>query len=162
MSVNTYQPHLLILPEDEADRQIANGFILDDRIWPRRVQVLKESGGWRPAVRKYKKNIESGAIQFRETRIVLLIDFDTHFDSRMQEISDEIDGRVRDRFFVVGTIDEPEALKSALGLGFEQIGQTLAKECAEGTCQLWEHDMLSHNREERDRLFKEVKPFLFR
>ncbi len=26
MSVNKYKPHVLILPEDDADRQIANGF----------------------------------------------------------------------------------------------------------------------------------------
>jgi len=27
MSPNQYQPHILVLPEDDANRQIANGFI---------------------------------------------------------------------------------------------------------------------------------------
>ena len=29
MSVNKYQPHVLVLPEDDANRQLANGFLLD-------------------------------------------------------------------------------------------------------------------------------------
>jgi len=28
MSINKYEPHLLVLPEDDANRKIANGFIL--------------------------------------------------------------------------------------------------------------------------------------
>jgi hypothetical protein len=27
--VNRYLPHVLVLPEDDANRQIANGFVLD-------------------------------------------------------------------------------------------------------------------------------------
>jgi hypothetical protein len=29
MSVNKYHPHVLVLPEDDANRQLANGFLLD-------------------------------------------------------------------------------------------------------------------------------------
>jgi hypothetical protein len=29
MSVNKYLPHVLVLPEDDANRQMANGFFLD-------------------------------------------------------------------------------------------------------------------------------------
>jgi len=44
MSVNHYLPHVLVLPEDDANRQIANGFQLD--ISSRQIQVLPEAGGW--------------------------------------------------------------------------------------------------------------------
>ena len=46
MSINKHKPHLLVLPEDDADRQIANGFViaqgvgLDDRA----IQILPEAG----------------------------------------------------------------------------------------------------------------------
>jgi hypothetical protein len=29
MRINKYKPHILVLPEDDANRQIANGFILE-------------------------------------------------------------------------------------------------------------------------------------
>ncbi len=40
MSANKYQPHLLILPEDDANRELANGFILNQAINPRVVQIM--------------------------------------------------------------------------------------------------------------------------
>jgi len=45
---NRHQPHILVLPEDDANRQLANGFVLDlDQSTLRRIQVLPEVGGWR-------------------------------------------------------------------------------------------------------------------
>jgi hypothetical protein len=29
MSVNKYQPHVLLLPEDDANTELANGFVLE-------------------------------------------------------------------------------------------------------------------------------------
>ena len=55
MSVNRYKPHLLILPEDGANRQIANGFILHPSIAARHVQVLGEAGGWCSVIDKLEK-----------------------------------------------------------------------------------------------------------
>ena len=46
MSVNKYQPHVLVLPEDDANRQLANGFLLDQYLSTRKIQVLEEVGGW--------------------------------------------------------------------------------------------------------------------
>ena len=40
MSVNVYNPHVLVLPEDDANRQIANGFLLEPSIKHRNIQVL--------------------------------------------------------------------------------------------------------------------------
>ena len=40
MSVNKYLPHVLVLPEDDANRQLANGFLLDPNLLDRRIQLL--------------------------------------------------------------------------------------------------------------------------
>lgn len=46
MSINKYKAHLLVLPEDDANRQMANGFILDPNLNERVIQVLPPVGGW--------------------------------------------------------------------------------------------------------------------
>ena len=46
MSVNKYMPHVLVLPEDDANRQLANGFQLDESLATRKMQILEEAGGW--------------------------------------------------------------------------------------------------------------------
>jgi hypothetical protein len=43
---NKHKPHVIVLPEDDANRQIANGFLLDPSIKPRNIQVLNPAGGW--------------------------------------------------------------------------------------------------------------------
>ena len=45
MSVNRHQPHVLVLPEDDANRQLANGFRLDQYLLNWKIQVLR-GGGW--------------------------------------------------------------------------------------------------------------------
>ncbi len=47
MSVNRYQAHVFVLPEDDANSQMANGFHL--QVEParlRRMRVLQVAGGW--------------------------------------------------------------------------------------------------------------------
>jgi hypothetical protein len=48
MSPNAYQDHVIILPEDDADRQIANGFRSSYHLGNanRKVWVVNEAGGW--------------------------------------------------------------------------------------------------------------------
>jgi hypothetical protein len=43
--INRYLDHALILPEDDANRQIANGFLLEAN--SRKIQILPEVGGWK-------------------------------------------------------------------------------------------------------------------
>lgn len=46
--MNKERPHILVLPEDGANRQLANGFLLEvDLARQRQMQVLAEAGGWR-------------------------------------------------------------------------------------------------------------------
>ena len=55
MSVNKYQPHVLVLPEDDANRQLANGFHLQVA-WTRQrqMQVLPVAGGWNEVLNLFK------------------------------------------------------------------------------------------------------------
>ena len=50
MSINAYKPHLLVLPEDDANREMANGFLLDSRVLMCNMQVLPPAGGWKKAL----------------------------------------------------------------------------------------------------------------
>ena len=45
MSVNKYRPHVYVLSEDDANRQIANGFLLHPDLLARNIQALPEVGG---------------------------------------------------------------------------------------------------------------------
>lgn len=44
MSVNKHLPHVFVLPEDDANRQLANGFYLAESLDVRRMQVLQPPG----------------------------------------------------------------------------------------------------------------------
>jgi hypothetical protein len=153
MSVNKYQPHVLILPEDDANRQIANGFILNSNINEPAIQVLPIANGWEKVVAEMRK--------LSKRTIVLLIDFDEQED-RLNYVMSQIPEDLHDRVFVLGVLSEPEDLKRNTGTGkLEKIGETLAKDCAEDTNELWGDPLLRHNKAELDRLILSVKPFLF-
>lgn len=44
--VNRNLPHVPVLPEDDANRQMVNGFLVELSV-PRQIQRLEEAGGWR-------------------------------------------------------------------------------------------------------------------
>lgn len=50
MSINKYDQHIFVLPEDDANRQIANGFIQDLNLNQRAIQVRPIANGWKKAV----------------------------------------------------------------------------------------------------------------
>lgn len=162
MNINAYQPHLMVLPEDDANRQIVNGFLLDPSLNERAIQVLPIAGGWA------KVRDDLAAVQVAQLRryakrhLVLLIDFDGHFADRMHNFKEFIPEDVRDRIYLLGTQDEPEPLRKACGVSLEKIGIQLANACADHEQGLWAHEMLQHNQAELDRLIQNVKPFLFR
>ncbi len=77
MSVNRYQPHVLVLPEDDANRQLANGFVLDlDAAVLTRIQVLEEVGGWHEVLNHLQSDHIADMNRYTNRFIVLLIDFD--------------------------------------------------------------------------------------
>jgi hypothetical protein len=64
------------------------------------------------------------------------------------------------RVFVLGTLTEPEDLKSDLGT-YETIGRNMARDCREGTDTTWAHALLQHNLGELNRLRPDIVPILF-
>ena len=159
--MNKYKSHILILPEDDANREIANGFILNENLDSRSIQILPSAGGWKRVIENFADNHISIMRQFTNRMIVLVIDFDNEYENRFNYVKDQIPSYLRDRVFVLGTQSEPEKLKRAVGKNFEDIGATLAKDCSDNTNILWNHDLLKHNKTEVDRMVLKVKPYLF-
>jgi hypothetical protein len=160
MSINRYQPHLLVLPEDDANRQIANGFLLDLNVNNRAIQLLTVARGWGNVVEKFTSDYASTMREYPQTRIALLIDFDED-ENRLRDIKNQIPEDLKERVFILGVLSEPEQLRKDVGKNFEKIGEALAKDCSDNTNELWGHDLLKHNRIELDRMILSVKPFLF-
>jgi hypothetical protein len=158
MGVNKYLQHVFVLPEDDANRQLANGFLLD--LSTTQVQVLAEAGGWAQVRDRFASDHVDGLRQYNGRFMVLLIDFDDHIN-RLQTIRKVILDDLGDRVFVLGCLSEPEALRQA-GLGsYEAIGKAMADDCRSGTQAVWGHDLLRHNIGELARLRDAVCGMLF-
>ncbi len=162
MSVNKYLPHILIIPEDDANRQLANGFALD--ISTRQVQILPVAGGWLHVCDIFVSNHAPLMDKYEKRFIVLLIDFDGNLN-RLREVQQLIEQRIpaplTGRVFVLGARTEPEELKRC-GLGsYEAIGRTMADDCRNGTQTIWAHELLRHNEGELNRLREAVCSILF-
>jgi hypothetical protein len=149
-----------VIPEDDAYRQIADGFILQESVDSRRIQVMPVAGGWGHVLETFKEEYISLLRNRVRDHVVLLIDFDGIFERRLSYFQQEIPEDLRARVFVVGARDEAETLKTALRQSLEQIGRSLADDCRDATTIGWDHDQLRHNEEERKRLVATVKPFL--
>jgi hypothetical protein len=160
MSINKHRPHILVLPEDDANRQIANGFLLNLNLNSRAIQVLPEARGWENVVDKFTKDYATIMRQYPHRMMALLIDFDDDED-RLSYVQSQIPEDLIDRVFVMGVLSEPESLRRDIRKDFEGIGEALAKDCSENTNQLWGHNLLKHNKSELDRMILSVKPFLF-
>lgn len=160
MAVNKYQPHLLVLPEDDANRQMANGFLLHPNLNHRVIQVLPTVGGWQKVLEKFLNEYVSDMQRFPQRSILLLIDFDGQ-EERLDYIQNQIPQDIRKRVFVLGVQSEPEDLQRTTQQSLEAIGETLAKDCANNTNDLWGCELLQHNAIELERLILHVKPYLF-
>ena len=160
MSINRDLAHLLVLPEDQANASIVNGFLLHPQLRAKSIQVLPNAGGWKKVVEKFKKTHIPLMQRHPLRQIVLLIDFDNR-DDRFEHINNQIPDDLKDRVFILGVFNEPEKLKGCLRKNFEAIGEELAANCASNTDELWRHDRLRHNQDELKRMTTSVKPFLF-
>jgi len=160
VSVNKYQPHLLVLPEDDANRQLANGFVLDQRVSTRKIQILEEAGGWGEVLSRFKSDHVVGMERYNSRYMILLIDFDGNED-RLGKARSVVPDHLRDRVFILGAWSEPERLKADLG-SYETIGLAMAKDCREETdTEAWGHRLLRHNADELSRLREQVLSIIF-
>ena len=152
MSVNKHRPHVYVVPEDDANRQIANGFLLHHTVVPGQVRVLPPAGGWAKALTaletEYLRWLEESAL----CHLVLLVDFDGSYSVRRARFDAATPEDLRSRVFVLGPRETPEALKRALNNDYENIGKTLAAECHSGGSDTWGHEHLRHNEVDRARL----------
>jgi hypothetical protein len=161
MSVNKFHPHVLVLPEDDANSQLANGFLLDSYLHlNRQIQVLEVAGGWNQVLERFKSDHIVGMNRYSGRFMVLLIDFDGHRE-RLIKARAEIPEHFAERVFILGTLTNPEALRQASLGSYEEIGLAMAKDCREGSDTILGHDLLRHNASEIERLRQHVRPILF-
>lgn len=159
MTTNKYCPHVLVLVEDDANRQNANGFYLEIT-HTRRLQIMPELGGWSNVIEAFLKDYVKSLGNFPHRRVVLLIDFDGDLDRR-RPIMLKIPTEFHNRVFLIGTQSEPEELRRE-GLGnFENIGKKLAYDCRNDIYETWAHSLLSHNENEILRLRTQIRNILF-
>ncbi len=160
--MNREQAHVVVLPEDDANRQLANGFHLQvDWNRQRWLRVLPVAGGWIDVLNLFDSEHAFQMDRWPHRFMVLLIDFDNDFEARLQKVKARIPVHLTERVFVLGALGEPEALRTA-GLGsYEDIGLAMAKDCREETDRTWGHALLQHNAGELERLRERVGPILF-
>lgn len=162
MSVNREKPHVFVLPEDDANREIANGFQLVVSN-PRQIQVLPPAGGWTYVLAKFRAEYEPTMQRYPERVMILLIDFDNNRQMRsdVQAFCDEREANgLQNRVFVLGSLDEPERLRGSHGT-YETIGKNLAKDCRDDTHLTWGSSQFAHNAEELARIGPIVSRILF-
>lgn len=160
MSVNKFQPHLIVLPEDDANRQIALGFRENFNLNSKVIHVLPPAGGWMKVIEQFTSYHAQEMQKFSRRMFVLLIDFDD-IESRFPHVQNQIPEDLQSRVFILGVRSNPEQLRRATEKTFEEIGETLAEDCANNHRNLWEHPLLEQNRPELERMIEFVKPFLF-
>ncbi|MEI7824946.1 MAG: hypothetical protein WCI01_06575 [Chlorobiaceae bacterium] len=164
MSGNREKPHIIVLPEDEANEKIANGFILSLNSNARSIIIDKYTGGWRKVVSKFLDQLVPEMRKYRACVVVLLIDFDCYEGSshqnRLHQVTREIPDDLKNRVFVLGVLSEPEKLRSKCRMSFEKIGETLAEGCPDNINGLWMDELLKHNQDELSRILLAVRPFL--
>jgi hypothetical protein len=162
MSANKYKPHVLLIPEDDADGKLAVGFLSHYAVDYTAADIRAPAGGWSVVLDVFEKEYVPYLCRYQHARVVLLIDFDQNVDDRRSQCERRIPDDLKSRVFILGSMDEPEKLKSELGMSsLERIGYELAQDCLSADLRRWGHPHLSHNRPELERLVRDVKPFLF-
>jgi hypothetical protein len=159
--MNRYAPHVYVIPEDDCDRQLADGFVLHDQVNVARIQVMPPAGGWQAVLMTFRGEYIRRLREDVQGHVVMLIDFDGHYIDRRAEFERAIPGDLKPRVFVIGAKLTPEHLKKELGRNFENIGTSLAEDCYAGIETIWSNEQLKHNDADRQRLVATVKPILF-
>ncbi len=156
MSANRLKPHVLILPEDDANRQLANGF--ERGLRTRQFQVLPPAGGWPKIGPKFELAHIPEMRANPNRQMVLLVDFDkskVRFDQIWKSVPDDLLNRV----FILGVWTNPEKLKHSRSL--ESIGKELAIACKDDVPGDWNDELLRHNLPELERMRQSIGPILF-
>lgn len=151
MSANKYLPHLLVIPEDDANRDIVTGFRNHKFVNSRQIQVENVANGWKKAVDKFVEDHTGPMRKHDKRHLLIMVDFDEKED-RLEYIREKIPKDLNNRVFVMGSQDEPERLSASLGMSKENIGEALAYECTGRQGTVWQSGMLAHNQPELERM----------
>jgi hypothetical protein len=147
----------LVLPEDDANRQLANGFLKElDLPRQRKMQIDPPVGGWLAVLEHFASDHIPELNRYAERVVILLIDFDRD-EKRLEDARNRIPEGLRDRVFVLGVLSEPEDLRRP----FEEVGAAAARDCRDETDITWSHELLRDNASELARLREIVRPILF-
>lgn len=149
----------MVIPEDDATRQLVVGFEGQLADAGRKFQVLPPSGGW-SKVREACKAHEAKLRSYPKRKLVLIVDFDES-EKRLKAMLEAVPEDLRSRVFVLGVWSEPEKLRASMKLPLEQVGELLAQDCEEQSSTNWDHSLLTHNASELERLKVAVRPILF-
>src|SRR3954447_13004574 len=108
--MNKYAPHVYVIPEDDADRQIADGFVLHHQVKHTRIQVVPPAGGWPVVLEIFRREYIRKLREYPHAHVIMLIDFDDVVETRKNQFKEAIPEDVKMRVFVIGSKETPEAL----------------------------------------------------
>lgn len=167
MAVNRYGYHITVVLEDRPYRDIMNGIKLAAHVDPTRIDVRQPAGGWKNALDQFENDVVPLMEEFPKKHVLLLIDFDNHYQSRRRHFDDiVVHSPIADRAFLLGIDNsESEDLKRHTGhKNYEQIGSLLVRDCPDRTeSDLWQTAHLSCNIPELQRMrVAGVTEWLFR
>lgn len=153
MSVNKERPHLVVIPEDEANRQIMTGFLGHLDVNSRQVQVESVARGWANVLDQFEADHIGPARRYQERHILLMIDFDGQGERRHRRAKEKIPDDLDRRVFVLGVSSEPENLRATTSKSLGAIGEALAAGCVgQFEEDLWSNELLRHNEAELARM----------
>ena len=102
MAVNKHKEHVWVVPEDDANRQLANGFYLHADLDDTRFHISKAPGGWLKVLLEFEQVHAKALRTFTLRHLVLLIDFDGKVDERAAKFKAAIPADVADRVYLLG------------------------------------------------------------
>ncbi|MFY9260870.1 MAG: hypothetical protein WAO71_10230 [Gallionella sp.] len=160
--MNSFKPHILVLPEDAADHHLALGFFLYPGLSMRNFCIAPKLGGWSKVLAEFEEEQITQMRKFKGRVLVMLIDFDKN-SSRIEKFHEAIPSDLKDRVFVLGVWSNPEALQAPHGCeGLEQHGSKLADDCANNNRQdYWQAPLFKHNLAELNGRDDQLKKILF-
>lgn len=148
---NKFKPHLVVIPEDDANRQIINGFKKDYRIKSRQINVETPAGGWLKALEYFNDCLEKSMRNYKDRHVLIVIDFDEDVD-RINQAKLMIPADLKERVYILGYFSEPENIRSSTGFTKEELGDSMAKACFSGDETIWNNALLHHNKPELERM----------
>jgi hypothetical protein len=157
--VNKYKPHVWVVPEDDADEAIVNGFLLAPAVNVRVIDVERPAGGWKHVLKVFTDEYVPHLRRHKDGHVVLLLDFDED-PGRRAACEGVIPDDLKPRVFLVGAWTNPETLRNELGLTLEAIDRRAADNCLADD-GFWNHPHLVHNAGEVARMAPVLKPILF-